>query len=490
MSDLKHRVKRIDSNYYKVRDPITRWKLWLAVGAAAVFGGWLVAEAVSEFFPGGRLRITNPELYSRGAVSQVHAAWNDQCDKCHENFSPISEQADWARNVFGGMTTPNAKCEACHAGAIHSPSMKDADVSCASCHREHQGPHSSLLANMEQTCIRCHKDLGPHIASHADAHRHAVDPHIDSFASVSEPGSHPPFLSLESDPGTIEFNHFVHLNPKAGGTKKWQLENVIQLPEGKDRAEALARYKPFERPDGVVQLECRACHVVDAEDFGIPNQGFSKYGITSSREHRRYMMPIRYQNQCRACHPNLVDRDLGAEPPPDNFGKKKDTEIPHGITPAEVEKFLLAYRGGDGNKVESDLRKIFPRQARGEFACGKCHHYQFSDGKSLPDTIDPAGIPEVWLRHGLFDHSAHRKESCERCHPKVAQSKQTKDVLILGIDNCRECHSPKGSQSTDFTNGARSDCMTCHTYHNGAHPLAGPGALARGRKSEVSSAKP
>lgn len=472
MSELKRRVKRIDPGYYKVRDPIARWKLWLAAVAATVCGGWLVVEAVSEMAPTLGLSFqTNQRLYSRGPLSRPHASWNDRCEVCHESFTPLSGQAEWARNAIG-LTTPNGKCESCHAGAVHHPNRKEPDANCASCHQEHRGTHASLIAEMEHTCVRCHGDLEAHVAD--KSRLDSASTRIDGFADAGRPGSHPDFRSLASDPGRVKFSHYAHLHPDAHGPKLWELDRVIQVKDPQKRKEALDRYRPFVK-DGVVRLDCAACHVVEAEDTGISRDDFSAYEIPNTREHRRYMAPIRFENQCRACHPTRVDRDVAQ--PASAF------EVPHGVQPADVERFLFAYRDGNTEKVADDLRQIFPRGQGGFFACGRCHQYRVDEGQWRPERIEPAAIPEFWLIQGVFDHTAHRAFACDLCHPAARESTKTSDVLIEGINNCRKCHSPGGTEQSGFFHHARSDCLTCHTYHNAGNPLQGPGAFARGRKA-------
>jgi hypothetical protein len=72
------------------------------------------------------------------------------------------------------------------------------------------------------------------------------------------------------------------------------------------------------------------------------------------------------------------------------------------------------------------------------------------------------------LASSFFKHDVkeHQALNCQQCHP-AAQSRQTQDVLLPGIDNCRQCHAP-GSP-------ARFDCIECHRYH----PQESPGGHAR-----------
>jgi len=92
-------------------------------------------------------------------------------------------------------------------------------------------------------------------------------------------------------------------------------------------------------------------------------------------------------------------------------------------------------------------------------------------------------IPEVWFKHARFDHNAHttRAIDCRTCHKDAYPSgpadlkaayesprKGAEKVMIEGIENCRQCHSPSPKQEyADKGQTGRFDCAECHTYHHG-----------------------
>ena len=127
----------------------------------------------------------------------------------------------------------------------------------------------------------------------------------------------------------------------------------------------------------------------------------------------------------------------------------------------------------------------------GKKVCGECHY------SSLPPAeanayrwmmlgelrIEPTQIPEVWFQKANFTHTPHRMLDCPACHPgadarqeveRPAASEPGQRVLLPGIDICLTCHN-----SNSPGGGARQDCVACHRYHDGDHPLTGPGAAAR-----------
>ena len=101
-------------------------------------------------------------------------------------------------------------------------------------------------------------------------------------------------------------------------------------------------------------------------------------------------------------------------------------------------------------------------------ACKECHALSFPNGPDALPVVAKAAIPTRWLPHANFDHEAHQMVSCASCHSKAPTSKETSDVLIPGIQTCRECHH-SGSDA------AEPRCFECHTYHDWSKekPVAG-----------------
>jgi hypothetical protein len=92
--------------------------------------------------------------------------------------------------------------------------------------------------------------------------------------------------------------------------------------------------------------------------------------------------------------------------------------------------------------------------------CKQCHALK-STGGSLPEIV-PSGIRTRWLDHATFDHKAHRMMACTACHAQALESHDTADVLLPGIQTCRECHRDK-TRSKEVAEGR---CFECHQYHD------------------------
>jgi hypothetical protein len=232
-----------------------------------------------------------------------------------------------------------------------------------------------------------------------------------------------------------------------------------------------------------------------------------------------YMLPINYEVHCSACHPLTFDPNV----------KDKDGQavsVPHGLQPDAVKDFVWgayadAFLKKNADQPVADALKAGPKPSRplpgklseaeraaresvgkdtaqaedflfkkevehadgylykGKTTCGECHVYDTVLGGMK---VQPVMVNSVWLAHSKFSHVSHRAADCRICHPdayaaladgKVNEKASVKnsDVLIRGIDSCRQCHNP--------TAGVRSDCTECHNYHNSDRSLQGLGAAAR-----------
>jgi hypothetical protein len=262
-----------------------------------------------------------------------------------------------------------------------------------------------------------------------------------------------------------------------------------------------ARYRNYATgPEGILRLDCAACHHLGPQDNDVASQsGRVPAGGA-------YMLPITYENQCRACHPLSYDP---ADP---------SVEMPHSLQPAAVHEslgrayaaeFLARNPGlldrripprplpGQAEPAETvEARQAVARKVAdaekilfGAKKCGECHHYETHGGDPVATLdrwdpgrtvrITPTRVPSIWLRSAAFDHSAHRGVSCRECHERAypdspRASHRSIDVLLPGIKECLECHSPRrnGADAASVTGGAGFNCTECHRYHDGDSALA------------------
>lgn len=370
----------------------------------------------------------DPVIYQGGALSAAHTMFSQDCASCH------TEAFRTARRLLpanaGLQTVSDAACRQCHPGSLHHPQQVDAP-GCASCHREHQGP-IRLRAVEDAHCTACHGNL---------QRQDGTPPRFPSITSFVS--NHPDFRIWHDpeprDPGVLRFNHQVHLR-----------EEGIAGPDGQRRV-----------------LDCTACHQPDAQG--------------------RTMQPVRYDSHCRDCHPLSIPlAGSWSGPAAAAAAAFRREPAPH-RSPADVEAVLRARytrfqrdhepsppvaddRGLPGRPaltpeaaasaswVEQQLEQAERVLFAGAGGCRYCHQVAtpWQPGR-LPDIVPPK-LPERWLGRSVFQHDSHRMLRCTECHGGATTSRQTSDVLLPRIDNCRSCHNPQV--------GAGSGCAECHHYHD------------------------
>jgi len=390
----KKLAQRIDLNYFKKLRGIPRWRRILSALITVAGLGWLGWHALAG----------SPTPYNAGPVAHAHALFGKKCAACHVS------QAGFQRSAT------DQACLACHDGPIHHAEQTFAPA-CSNCHVEHKGV-LRLASTSDEACTRCHASLA--------ANDKNTPPRFVSDIRGFD-GSHPEFAVLRAgriDPGTVKFNHQVHLDPK----------------------------KPLRGPHGLVQLQCRDCHRAAGG---------------------AYMEPINYERHCAACHPLQFDRRI-SEPAP-----HKEPKVVYDFVAQKLTAYIAAHPSEIPLVDEPD--KVLPsrppqRPARNapewvqqrladaqlllwRKACKECHTPRYPSGfDGLPE-IPKAAITARWLAHANFDHEAHQMVTCTSCHTKTLASKETSDVLIPGVQSCRDCHH-SGS------NAAEARCFECHTYHD------------------------
>lgn len=333
----------------------------------------------------------------------------------------------------GPLSRPHAMlandCARCHTlpfrdlrAILGTDAQRAMNAACLDCHGEHLGfdhinldPHHGAPGRRLEgvACADCHVeheaalDLRD-VADPACVRCHAQqDEPLDRFTGVSGPGLHPDFRPTPgSDPGTLHFDHQVHL---AGG-----------------------------------RSTCSDCH--HSEDPA----GAHRLG--------RLMSPVQFERDCRSCHPLTVEV------------ASTTLDLPH-AAPAVVNAAVdrQTHEQGLGAHWQANVALHLYAEAG---LCGRCHPVE-----SLPTgaTIAPVNITERWYPHAAFDHGQHtavgyltedygRDAACRHCHAGALSSRHASDVLVPGIETCRQCHGQ----------GASDRCSSCHTFHQPPGPSSVP----------------
>lgn len=484
-----------------------------AVLAALGFG-------VAEWLARGEAR------HSPGSLASVHSQWDRQCAACHETSAPLGATNWWAL-ASDQSHVADVKCQSCHAGPPHHEWQKRSEVvGCTACHQEHKGSPGRLLAVADSHCLVCHADLEKHFVPQPidddEARKLLADLPVKPgdylsvtfagprFANVTSftIGGHPEFAIPKKDPGTIAFNHALHMIAGMGTDAAKAGPFTLEQLSPADRE----RYrKPGQADRDAVTLDCRSCHVSDAGDAAPVNgHGLPANALNPPRTSGDVMQPIVYERHCQACHPLTVGRVQPGD------SKSEPLAVRHRQQPKEILDQLRGHYTnlhlkGLWKPASPDATGVLPGKPAaeaidaeaaaaaetllldrhrkqiestvlGQTTCQKCHP-SLDPAKGAEQTIPPANIPAVWMPHARFDHSAHRAVDCRECHgqafPGPGSSTTSGDVMLPGIATCVKCHAPAQGVGAAVSGGARHDCVVCHSYHHGDAPLHGRGSRAR-----------
>lgn len=413
---------------------------WIAFAAVIVLtlvvpAAGLVEQGVRERLRAGPL--PDDGLWSSGPLAVAHHNLSERCETCHGR--PF-------------VRVRNDACVGCHAG-VGAHFATGAGIAtelegarCATCHAEHNEPET-LVRRDDGLCARCHGDIqaiaGERATTQAVANFH--DAHPPFRLSLLTPPDHEaaawPVLRVAADrPGLAEnsrlkFPHDKHLDPRG-----------------------------IDGPDGRQVMTCADCHRPQA-DGGL-------------------MQPITMEGQCAGCHrldfdpafpdatvphgdPALVLRRLVEyysrsylERYPDPRATAlpvRRVEVP-GRTPSDRERDRLMQQARA--RAMEVARDLFERRT-----CIDCHSVESSNDPELPWRVAPVKLTAAWMPAAHFSHARHATalSDCASCHDAL-HSKQASDVLMPGIETCRQCHGG-GDTAHGSDDLVQSGCTMCHAFH-------------------------
>lgn len=496
----KEKSQRIQMDYHRQHGGLAKSKVALAI-LGLVFGVAVVGYSMVDGSG------ANP-----GDVAEGHAAFEQDCGKCHQALTPIGSDSVRNLSLLGisesdSIEHVEAACTACHHGPSNpigghyrselSGDWPWVDKNCVGCHADHQGRDHDLTRVADEKCAQCHDNL----ESVCPSGSRVVDKKITSFSS-----QHGDFRSLQTeDPGTVTFDHAQHLKPGQAGQDK----DLIRLGDLEPEMRERYRRKMLElkqsdpqwaaldtSDDGLVQLDCASCHQINGAPSG-------SVALSGDDEVGRYLKPISFDDHCRACHSmNPAGRTEGSLP------------IPHAAPWSEMDQWLAAKMvpsqqrrtssnptgigvteslpGGDSASLAQQWKEANLDKSREMLKqqCLKCHQEGLiSSDESIMAARDVDArplIPSRWLKYGIYDHAAHRNVDCRYCHAQAyddgTPAEPGKDqhmVMIAGIESCVGCHRPAESPTPaellvatepDPRLGGQSlwasdRCTMCHRYH-------------------------
>src|SRR5207248_2946233 len=174
----------------------------------------------------------------------------------------------------------------CHRAPRHQPNEVFTPL-CSSCHVEHRGA-LQLTHTADSNCVRCHANL----ATTSGGVR--FERTIFNFNS-----RHPEFAPLRTprgDPGTIAFNHYIHLRSDIAGPKanvRLVCDDCHRTPADANRVWRFAVH------------ETQSAALSEVPDLHGPSSG------------RAYMLPVTYARNCAACHSLQFDSASSERAPHD-----------------------------------------------------------------------------------------------------------------------------------------------------------------------------
>jgi hypothetical protein len=454
-------AKRIDLQYFAKLSPFRRWRLILSIALPVIAAGWIFGKTVFH----------KQTVYTSGPLSSAHAVFGDQCALCH------TQGASYSAGVS------DSSCLSCHNAPAHTP-LQAFTPACSSCHVEHRG-RPRLAETADSGCTQCHAALKVLQGTPR------YDPHISSFDH-----KHPQFAALrpgQSDPGTINLNHYRHLQPTVqmdcydchrplNTTDPWPysvaaIQPASQQPIMVGQADAQQRKRrSIEAGPGAYMTtikyvnQCAACHTLQFDPFIQIPAPHDKPEIVHAFIVQTLTAFIAQHPEAINIRPNDLPPDgvqpEGMMPADDN------TERRHFASPIQQSGGLQPQRSMMPSPGTSTLppasaqewvrqRTVTAERLLWKKNCQKCHIVTQEEGDALP-TYVKAIIPVRWFPNAEFDHESHRMMKCTSCHGDIPQSKKTSDINIPGIETCRNCHEQRGPAA----GAAEGRCFECHSYHD------------------------
>jgi hypothetical protein len=316
------------------------------------------------------------------------------------NQTPYTAGALTPAHSFVGKS-----CVNCHAGG--GIGARVTDKQCAACH---DAPVHSVLQTATPACTECHVEHEGVTRLAGGSNRSCVACHgnlktktgvLTVASNIDSFKDHPQFAAVKAgaDPTGIRFSHQKHA--------------------------------------GELGQKCGDCH--PPADV---SQGMAKVDPHSHVSSRALMAIPTYAATCMTCHPL-------------NFDGKVSDPAPHD-KPAVVHQFVAdrLTKMGLQSKIAADEKTLW------DTTCARCHTILPADASGLP-VVAAAKITSRWFSKASFDHAAHQEMTCVSCHPGGMTSKAASDILLPGIQVCRQCHTSAG-------NSAGDTCATCHVYHDWA----------------------
>jgi predicted CXXCH cytochrome family protein len=436
-------AQRIDLNYFKRAHGLRRWRYILSIAIPVIAVLWIAGYAAA----GSR------KPYSAGPVSRAHAFAEPKCEVCHASAS--------ATAGFRAHVSDKA-CLTCHDAPVHAANQT-APPDCASCHVEHSG-RVQLAKVGDGLCLDCHGDLKT---------THGLPSVATSVGRF--PSAHPEFaVSREQakDPGTIKFNHAVHL--KKEGIRSLKGVEVLQCTDC-HRIAALAVPPGRETQAGGVEVaskanyaqNCARCHGLEFDYRTEQPAPHDKPEVVHEAVRTALQTYI-------ASHPDEIGKPDDPRRLPLNFPRPPEPPARSAadwVTRRSANAERLLWSRCEVCHVRTGtltLPSAKPASGSERVTVTVSGPSGSAESVSVPlsvPTYAASNITARWMRRAMFDHRSHLMVQCTDCHA-ADRSQLTADVLMPKQATCATCHAP--------AKGAEARCFECHRYHDWSksHPVS------------------
>ncbi|MBL4870016.1 MAG: cytochrome c3 family protein [Robiginitomaculum sp.] len=416
--------------------------------------------------------------WNSGEISLMHANLKNDCSTCHTKaFVPVKDKAcvecheklgDHADIKDLRASKPKLSGFEANLNKVSEMFLRPAER-CASCHVEHNSREKIMPAS-QKLCADCHSNLDktvPHTmllnVSDFGSDHPEFRPSIITLPDFNEPKY--TRISLSENPkgfSGLKFPHKMHLD-RGGSVAKMAgeiggkfsiVEDSARIGSGVDCADCHRPEAGGALFDPVnMQQDCAVCHDLAFEaDDGYTRtlrHGEPDEVIASMRDY--------YQAQALG---NIRDAEMNSRTRrrPGKAASLRD-----------LNRRELAFKQAD-QRTASKVNAIFSEGG----ACFDCHEIDRpANITSLDFAIRPISVNGQFYPKSPFDHASHEigNLTCETCHT-ARTSESSSDVLLPRIKICQDCHIgidsyAKGGEMAQGT--MPSNCLTCHTYHNGPH---------------------
>lgn len=409
-------------------------------------------ESIASRFP------VTDAVWTSGPLHAAHSMLEDNCSACHQK-------------LFKKVT--NESCEACHLSVNdHIASVEqnihtglEMNGRCATCHKEHNEPSSTLVVREPVLCTECHANT--ELVASSDRAGTDTLGHVSDFAK----DMHAEFtVSLAMPPEEGNFDPEV----------EWQQVRV-PLQGSAENSQLVYNHKAHYQSDNVVDargepIACAYCHVQssDGEHFekiefekNCSNSGCHDLSVTA-----RFQLPHGYPDITVSAIEGFYLKELGV---------KNDGEQAEAVREVVKKRRLLGQNDEDRFECDGDAfdcaleaanKKI--EQQFTKTGCITCHLIE-DNGASESRNRFAVGVVKLTedfhpgahfdhISHGVMvdpgsDESITGDTACLYCHD-AAESEKSSDILMPALDNCTDCHN-----GPTRVNNVPLDCVACHGYH-------------------------